>query len=426
MSRHVDSPDFIVRPLETSAERDAYTLLSVQTFSPHVDAPAALPHRRRFVEENPAFQPHHLRGAFIGNTFLGGYHIDDRVLCIGPTRLRTGCIGGVATVPEHRNQGVAAALLRDAVTYAQNAKDPTHSLLLLNGIANFYHRFDFIDVFDITYHTIASQAIQSQIASSPTPYTTRLATFEDIPALFALHQRHYAAYAGSFERDQAFQERLFHQRGGMKPYLALDSKGTPRGYLLLHRRPELEAYEVAADTWDATLALLKLHVSLLEEHHSLPPEAVVWPLPPDSPTYYLLADHLSVKSQTVRTPDADWMARVGNLPTLVDALLPLWNERWQQNSPVRSGVIALTIDDTLFLLGADAVGIHLLDPMTSSAHAARYIMLSQHVFTQLLFGYRPISWAMQQAGQTIPADLSPVLTILFPKIQTWIAGSDAF
>ena len=78
------------------------------------------------------------------------------------------------------------------------------------------------------------------------------------------------------------------------------------------------------------------------------------------------------------------------------------------------------------MLGSDGVGIHLLDPMTSSAHAARQVVMSQQVFTQLLFGYRPISWAAKQPGQTIPEDLHGILDILFGKTQAWIAGSDAF
>ncbi len=420
--RHAQSPDFVIRPLETSAERNAYSLLAIQTFSPHVDAVAALPQRRRFVENSPTFEPHQLRGAFVGDTFLGGCHIDARVLRIGPAHLLTACIGGVVTATEHRKQGVAAALLHDAVRYAQQQK---HALLLLDGIADFYHRFGFIDVFDNVTHSIESKNVSERPRS---PYIVRPATFEDIPALFTLYQRHYGSCAGSFERDLAFQERLFHERGGMKPYLAVDGKGVVQGYLLLNKRPEkLVAYEVAANDWDAALALLQHHVALTVERHGTEGSTEIsWPLPPDSFTYYLLADALPLRSQATHMPDADWMARTGHLPTLIDALLPLWNERWQRSSPARPGVLALIIEDTPFLLGADTVGIHLLDPMTSSAHAARQIAVSQRVFTQLLFGYRPISWAAKQPGQVIPEDLHGVLDILFPKTSVWIAGSDAF
>lgn len=421
-SRHADAPDFAIRPLETSAERDAYTILAIQTFSPHVDAATALPQRRRFVENNPAFQPHQLRGAFLGNTLLGGCHIDVRTLCIGSARLLTACIGGVVTVTEHRKQGVAAALLQDAVHYAQQQN---HALLLLDGIADFYHRFGFIDVFDNVYHTIDSKTIQAQPRS---PYMVRQATFEDIPALFELYQKHYSSHAGSFERDLAFQERLFHERGGIKPYLAVDKKGTVQGYLLLNTRPEkLVAYEAAANDWHAALALLQQHVTLIVERSGDESSVEVsWPLPTDSATFYLLSDHLSLRSQVTRTPNADWMARTAHMPTLIEALLPLWNERWQRYNVGRSGVLAVAIENESFLLGSDGVGIHLLDPMTSSAHAARQVTMTQQVFTQLLFGYRPVSWAAKQPGQVIPEDLHSLLDILFAETQAWIAGSDAF
>jgi len=419
--KHAESPDFIIRPLETPDKRDAYYVLALQTFHPHVDAVEALPRRRRFTENNPTFQAGSLRGAFLGNTLLGGYHVDERVMRIGAARLLTGCIGSVVTMTEHRNQGVAAALLRDAVTYAQ---EHSHALLLLDGIGQFYHRFGFIDMFDPTLHTLENRVIQAQV---PSPYSVRQATFEDIPALLALYQRHFASYPAAFERDSTFQERLFHDRGWMKPYLAIGNKGAVRGHLMLNMRPERPvAYEVAADDWYAALALLQQHVALTRERHDEDNTDIVWPLPPDSPTFYLLSDSLALRSQTTHSPNADWMARTGHLPTLIAALLPLWNERWQQHSPTRSGVLAVTIENESFLLGADAMGIHLLDPMTSSAHAARHIKISQQVFTQLLFGYRPATWAIRQPGQSIPQELQPLLDILFPHTPAWIAGSDAF
>ncbi len=419
--RHADSPDFVIRPLETPAERDAYYTLALQTFHPQVDAAEALPRRRRFTENIPMFQARSLRGAFLGNTLLGGCHVDERVMRIGSARLLTGCIGSVVTMVEHRNQGVAAALLRDVVTYAQ---EQHHALLLLDGIGQFYHRFGFIDVFDTSWHTIENSVIQAQAAS---PYKVRQATFEDIPALLALYQRHFAAYPASFERDKTFQERLFHDRGWMKPYLAVDNKNAVRGHLLLNMRPEKPvAYEVTADDWYAALALLQEHVKLVQDRPGEENKSISWPLPMNSQAYYLLSDHFQVKSLTTSTPDADWMARTEHLPTLIDALLPLWNERWQQHNPGRSGVLAITIENEPFLLGADAMGIHLLDPMTSSAYAARHVKMSQQVFIQLLFGYRSVSWAIRQQGQEIPEELQPVLDILFPQTPAWIAGSDAF
>ena len=195
-----------------------------------------------------------------------------------------------------------------------------------------------------------------------------------------------------------------------------------------YKRPErLVTSEAAANDWQAALALLQKHVELQVEFSGVEGDVEIsWPLPTNSATYYLLSDHLPLRSQVTHTPDADWMARTGHVPTLIDGLLPLWNERWQRYNAGRSGTLAVTIEDESFLLGSDGVGIHLLDPMTSSAHAARQVVMSQQVFTQVLLGYRPISWAAKQSGQSIPEDLHGVLDILFSQAETWIPGSDAF
>jgi hypothetical protein len=48
------------------------------------------------------------------------------------------------------------------------------------------------------------------------------------------------------------------------------------------------------------------------------------------------------------------------------------------------------------------------------------------VFSQLIFGFRPVSWALLQPGQHYRAELIPLLNVLFPLSQAWVAGSDFF
>ena len=72
-----------------------------------------------------------MRGAFTGNAYLGGYLIEERLLRVGPARVRTGCIGVVVVHPEHRGQGIGKALMRDAFDHAR-ARGQV--LLLLHGL----------------------------------------------------------------------------------------------------------------------------------------------------------------------------------------------------------------------------------------------------------------------------------------------------
>ena len=47
-------------------------------------------------------------------------------------------------------------------------------------------------------------------------------------------------------------------------------------------------------------------------------------------------------------------------------------------------------------------------------------------FTQLLWGYRPLSWIARQDAQRIPEPLRPLLAALFPTGNAWIAGKMTF
>jgi hypothetical protein len=145
-----------------------------------------------------------------------------------------------------------------------------------------------------------------------------------------------------------------------------------------------------------------------------------------------------VRSEMISFPDQGWMARPAHLPTLLSSLLPLWQEYWQQrpHSLDWAGTIALTVGDTTSFLEFGSMGLHFVDTPSFSPHNVTF---SQQVFTQLIFGFRPISWALTQPGQLVDSGqaqgsgqarglplLIPVLNVLFPLGQAWIAGSDFF
>ena len=61
--------------------------------------------------------------------------------------------------------------MHDAIEYAQAHK---YSLLLLDGIPNFYHRYGYCDVYDLSTQEINRRAILALPESS---YTVRLFTW---------------------------------------------------------------------------------------------------------------------------------------------------------------------------------------------------------------------------------------------------------
>src|SRR5437016_6647504 len=232
----------------------------------------------------------------------------------------------------------------DPLTYATERR---HALLLLDGIANFYAQFGYVNVLDSLTHAMAWEEVH---AHAPSPYIVRSATLDDAPAFLALHQRHYGSYIGFFDRRQEWQEHLLRHRfifAEEPPVMVLTPDDEPRGYLIpfQKRTPAYHVLEVASDDWPAALALLQ-HSARLVEKTPDPPKEVLWPLPPNSSTLYILADNVAVRSETHRILDVGWMACPAHVPTLVHSLVPLWQERMQRHTVAWSGILALEVDDS--------------------------------------------------------------------------------
>src|SRR5690348_15991618 len=128
------------------------------------------------------------------------------------------------------------------------------------------------------------------------------------------------------------------------PVLAVDGQGEPRGYLAAPWGAIRSfAYEAAADDWPAVLALLQHHAGRLAALPQ-PPSHVRWPLPADATACYAIADHLPVHSEALSRPHAGWMASLVDVPAVLRALLPAWQERWQRRGARSSATFALEVE----------------------------------------------------------------------------------
>ena len=427
--------DIIVRPLQDDAEIDAYSRLAVEAFWRTPDTDAAVRLRLQRQQAMPEFDPIQQRGAFRDGMLLAGYEIYERHMHIGESHVLTGCIGGVVADPRYRMQGIATTMLRDAIAFGAVRG---HGLLLLDGIPNFYHRFGFTDIFDRTDHAIRLDAIPQD---SPSGYTVRPATTHDASILLDLYERHYRTYTGSFTRTLAQQAwRLLGAENNPR-LLALAPNGNVEGYLIPSWRADQSlAAEIAADTWPAALALLQHHARLAAASPE-PSDHIWWPLPPDSTTAYLLADNLALpdvpsdmdpvrawasRGETYALRPAGWMARLVSLRHLLQALTPELARRWCRARVPWVGPFVLIVGDEICALDVRDDGVSLLDSLPQNVPAAS---ISQPFFTQLLFGYRPITYIaahMAKVGHPIPSALLQALGVLFPPGHPWIPGSDAF
>jgi Sterol carrier protein domain len=108
----------------------------------------------------------------------------------------------------------------------------------------------------------------------------------------------------------------------------------------------------------------------------------------------------------------------GFILSTYQSLLPLWQDRCQKHHLDWTGVLTLVVDDERCTLELSPSTIRLFDRLSDVEQEVRF---SQQVFTQLVFGFRPVSWAAKLGGQHVP-----ILDVLFPHKQSWIAGSDYF
>lgn len=423
-----------VRPLTSSTEREIYFQLADQAFSSD-PSPTNVQYWQQLVTALPEYQPEHVRGAFRDGELSGGYTLFERTLQVGAARLLTGCLGAVVTHPTHRHQGVATALMRDAIDYAFSHQ---YALLLLDGIPNFYSRYGYIDVFDLSVHDIDRTAI---LALPRAMHTVRPATIADAVDILALYEHHYGPYTGSFTRTIAQQAHRLQYRSPDNPLLlAVDPTSHIQGYLALQGDDRTQAQEFVADTWQAALALLQYHAQLLEGTQA--PAALRYRMSPTTPALQWMIDHLevpdasrwkspheawSVRSETYHHRNAAWMARPVHLPTLMQAMLPEWQARWRRSLAHWSGNISLIIGEERCVLHISGTEIQLVDQAaTTVATATESIRLTPQAFTQLVFGYRTVNSAMPQGAQSVGGELLSALNVLFPTGHTWIPSSDWF
>lgn len=417
-----------VRPLVPGEEYNRYFSLSNTAFSSRPSEEEARDWQR-FLLQSPTYRTEQVRGAFREEQLLGGYTMHERMMRMGEARISTGCIGSVVTMPEARKQGVATALLHDALAFA---REHHHALLLLDGIPNFYFRYGYTDMFDVTVVEVDRSALLAQ----PDPqHQVRPATVEDAPALLALYQRHAGAYTGSFER--SLESQVHRERNRRLPcVVALTAQGEIEGYLVHGSDDELaEGREVAADNWDALLALLRYHAQLCESNQPVP-TTLLYFLPFDAPMTHWLIDTLAVPDTSQwHSPSTEWgvrglsyhhrftgwMSSLVDFPLLLDSMLPELQARWQRALAQWTGEIMLTVEGQSCVLQLDGAHLRLAD---SPSAIYSQVELTPQALVQLVFGYRPLASLTSIAY--LPEDVQSALMVLFPQGHTWIPRSDWF
>ncbi|MCS7225066.1 MAG: GNAT family N-acetyltransferase [Armatimonadetes bacterium] len=143
---------------------------------------------RRQLWEDSTVTTDQIRLAEVDGHIVSHVWVANRpVLYRGQVVLPMGGIGGVGTLPEYRNQGLATLLLNDAIEYMR-AKDQPLSMLF-TGINFFYARLGWADFPQFRFRIRVERA--PYFSSDDGPYQVRPCQVpEDLPILQEIYKRH--------------------------------------------------------------------------------------------------------------------------------------------------------------------------------------------------------------------------------------------
>jgi predicted acetyltransferase len=411
-----------VRPVKTTDEIETFHQRALEVYQPDADMDVALPRRLADLGTMPDLPPSGQRAAFIDseidNDIVGGYTIFERNLRMGPSLLRTGCIGAVYTNHAFRKQGVASALMRDAIEYAI---ENDYALLLLDGIPGFYDKFGYVDMHDVTHFTMDIATLRNLETGD---WQMKTATEDDAGTLLDLYQRNFDDYVGSFERSLEIQQFKLRTAPPSRFFvLALDPTGRPKGYITLRSSNRRWSAEVVAESWKAAKVLLKYHAEFVDADEK-PSNDVDWALPPSSDLATMLVDRLSVVETKECVYTGGWMARAGNMDALLQSLLPVWNQRLAVGEKNWTGHIDLHVDDRCWQLQIDQCCINIVS--APSVGASQMLRLTQQQLVQICFNYPSTLYAAREAIAVLSVPAAQAVSVLFAGKPTWIAGTDFF
>ena len=279
-------------------------------------------------------------------------------------------------------------------------------MYLLHAIPDFYLQYGFRRVLDLAEHVVDVPAALNLKESA---VQVREALDGDAQDILDLYRRHFEIYSGSFSRSLEQQRHYLQARmSSAPPLVAVGPFGRISGYLVFPESGDrTTGAEVVANLWPAAQALLNHHARLLKSLQ-FPQQELIWYLPLDSLTYYLVCDHLEdVRTRIHSQPNSGWMARIIKSSHLMEALLPALAERWKRSIEIWNGeAITLNVGNDRFVL-SDRDGVDIR--MAEEVHGLNQAWFSEEVFVQLVFGYRSIWWAANEPEQQIPPQLLSVL-----------------
>jgi predicted N-acetyltransferase YhbS len=379
--------------------------------------------RERFFTQLHHDSSHRLeqsRVAEVDGTIASYVRVSDRPIRYGHASLRMGGIGAVATHPRFRGQGLATALLEDAIGYLRSAG--YHLSMLFSGIQPFYARLGWVP-----FPEHAFRLPVSPVANAPCPCGETVRRFDpqrDLAAVERIYDAYNEGRTGPYLRYHQYWLDGHSRVLGVPPVLVAERDGEVVAYASL--RPTGDSpwlYEAGCLAGGAD-AFLPLAWAIVNEARAGGMTAVEGQLPR---SHGLLAALQEFGESPIegRLPQ-HMMLRVIDLGGLFRAALPTLSERLHRRAGLVPGLRALGFrvagEEVRLTVERDALSI-------DAGTADRVLDLRTDHFFRLFLGERPLPLLTEQfavGGVSLDEDERGFLDVLFPPQDPFYWRADHF
>lgn len=359
----------------------------------------------------PGHKRDYTRVALVQGEIAAALRVNAETIRIGEARLRTGGIGWVTTAMRFRRQGLCTALMEDTLEYLMRHR--CHVAMLF-GIANFYHRFNFVT-------TLANYSIDVETAEAMSipwvEHRVREAKPGDISALQKIHNGNDGESACSLVRTKAHLTNRWER--GKEIRVLIDEHGKAAAYFLARNAGDhLSVDEVGvADSSTHADILALCGRTAAEETLS----KVRFLLPPEHPFARYLLHFRSTHQMAIDREEGGMMSFV-DLGEALEHMIPEWENLVAQSALQHAHVeCTLIVDREPYRIRSHHGAIDV-----TPAYGGNKVSVASRDLMQLVTGYAYLDEILERERRILSADAHRLLKVIFPKRSPYVWLFDRF
>ncbi len=375
-------------------------------------------HMERSLLRGPVYDPEHTRVAVADGRVVSAVTMAPRMMRFGPVTVPAMTLGPVGTHDRYRKRGYSAAAMNDASRYMEQNG---YLLAYLQGISDFYYRFGY-------YPYIAPGNVKfnrDKAKKESRPGRLRTMRRKDLPVVRRIYDRATAARICAAARDKKVWDWLIGPGTRTwlfrKPKVIVDERGRPCGYLTVGGAPHQAAVGEIVVRRDEASCRTALG-ALVGEARRRESREITLPLPWDDALAVFVRQHVDAEWKMWSGSMGGAMLKVVDFPALLQRLEPLFAQRRRE---ARSALqpVRFTMKCEIGQVGfrVSRGGVRVGPPVGRPV-----VRIPQRWLSGLLTGYHAVRHVAPRKGASVPADLMPVMEILFPTGWPFVYQGDNY